>query len=192
MVVFDNKEEVSHVVQILREAQSALREDNAFKLQQLSDQTIHSASIHQHTDFITIAVIMYSLNKLVAKKQKMHVSKWPGFVKKFNDELEEAITSLKKQDNDEFLRHIEHSKDLLEMLSSSLKENVQEVLRRAAINKAGRIYEHGISLNQTARLFGVSEWELAEYIGQRITHEPAYTATIDIKKRAKMALDFFS
>ncbi len=192
MVVFDNKEEVNHVVQVLREAQSALNNDNAFKLQQLSDQTIHSASIHQHTDFITIAVIMYSLNKLVVKKQKMHLPKWPVFVKKFNEEIDQAINSLKQKDNEEFLRHIEHTKGLLETLSPSIKENVQEVIRRASINKAGRIYEHGISLSQTAKLLGVSEWELAEYIGQRITHEPAFTSTIDVKKRAKVALDFFS
>ena len=40
------------------------------------------------------------------------------------------------------------------------------MFRRARINKASRIYEHGISLAQTAELLGITQWELMKYLGQ--------------------------
>ena len=50
-----------------------------------------------------------------------------------------------------------------------LKEYIQEVFRKAYINKASRIYEHGISRAETAGLLGVTQWELAE-----IRSHPSY------------------
>jgi transcriptional regulator of aromatic amino acid metabolism len=191
-MIADTKGEAAHVIQVLKDSQQALINNDAYRLQQLSDQTIHSASIYQHTDFITIAVLMYSLNKIVLRKNKLRVQKWPQFVKKFNNELEKAITSLAQNDSDESARHIEHAKDLLTDLSPAIKQDVQEVIRRASVNKATRIYEHGISLQKTAKLLGVSQWELADYIGNRNIYDNPLNQTIDEKKRARMAWEFFT
>jgi predicted transcriptional regulator len=73
-----------------------------------------------------------------------------------------------------------------------MKPYIQEVLRKASINKASKIYEHGISLGQTAQLLGITQWELSEYSGQTNVSDNDYNKTLDIKKRAKMALEFFS
>lgn len=189
--MLDGKEG-AHVIQVLRESQEALRQDDAYRLQQLSDQTIHSASIYQHTDFIIIAVLMYSLNKLVIRKNKLQVQKWSQFIKKFNLEIDKAINSFKEKDIDEATRHLEHAKSLLTDLSPSVKQDVEEVIHRASVNKATRIYEHGISLQKTSKLLGVSQWEMAEYIGNRNMFDNPLNQTIDEKKRAKMALDFFT
>lgn len=192
MVEANDKKEIDHIINVLRNAQRALKEGNAFELQQLSDQTIHAASIEQHTDSITIAVLMYSLNKILSKKNRLNLKKWDSFVVTFNTELDKAIAELKKRNIEEFARHLEHAKDLLKNSSSSLKTNVEEVLKKAALNKASRIYEHGISLAQTARLLDITQWDLAEYVGQRSVPDNPFNATRDIKKRAKLALDFFS
>ena len=192
MVEIGDKKEIEHIIDVLRRAQKALQEGNAYELNQLSDQTIHSASIEQHTDSVTIAVLMYSLNKILTKKNKFNVKKLNSFISAFNSELDKAISELKKRNVGEFVRHLAHAKDLLQNSSSSLKTNIQEVLKKAALNKASRIYEHGISLSQTARLLDVTQWELAEYVGQRSIPDNPYNATLDIKKRAKIALDFFS
>ena len=63
-------------------------------------------------------------------------------------------------------------------------------MRKASINKASRIYEHGISLGKTAQLLGITQWELTEYTGQKREEKP-YGA-LSAKKRAQMALEFFS
>lgn len=191
MVNIDDKKEIEHVIDVLRNTQRALKNGDSYTLNQLSDQTIHQASLEQHTDSITIAVLIYSLNKIISKKSKVNQKKWNSFVSRFNNEIESSIRELKNKNIEEFTRHLEHAKDLLAG-ETSFKTNIQEVLKKAALNKASRIYEHGISLAQTARLLDITQWELAEYIGQRSIPDNPYNETVDVKKRAKLALSFFS
>jgi predicted transcriptional regulator len=79
----------------------------------------------------------------------------------------------------------------LSSLSVNLKPYIEEVMRKASINKASKIYEHGISLGQTANLLGISQWELSEYTGQTSIADTNYNNTINTKKRAQMAMEFF-
>lgn len=193
MVVIENKKEVRHLVEVLSSIQRALEQSDSFELHQLSDQIIHMASIHQHTDIITIGVITYSLHKLVTKKDRISPKEWNSFVKKFNGEINQTIRALEEQDINEFARHLDHAKELLETSGGKkMSENVHEILKKASINKATKVYEHGISLSRTAHLLGLTQWELLEYVGQKESHDSPYTATIDEKKRASKALAFFS
>ena len=191
MVMPDDKKEMQHIASVLRQTKKALRDADALTLQQLSDQTIHSATVYQHTDFITIGVLVYALNKLVAHKDKIKIKRWDALVTKLNNEVDKALLELDRKDAEEFARHLEHIKDLLIDFSPSARQDIQEVLRKASVNKATRIYEHGISLSQTARLLGVTQWELADYVGQKNISDNPLNATIEVKKRAKMAEDFF-
>lgn len=192
MVILENSKEAAHLIEVLVQTKKALENGDSFTLHQLSDQTIHSSSITQHTDFITLAVLLYSLNKIVMRKEKINQKIWSGFVKKFSEEINKSINELKNKNEDEFSRHLDHAKELLVTLSPNQRQDVEEVLKKASINKAGKIYEHGISLNRTAHLLGVTPWELSAYIGQGMSTENPYTKTIDVKKRIKMAQDFFS
>jgi len=192
MVILDDKKELEHVIYVLKETKRALQESNAFELQRLSDLTIHSASIHQHTDFILMAVIIYSLNKIVIKKNRTGVKEWNNFVNRVNDELDKSISELKNENIGEFARHLEHTKALLIDLSPNAKQDIEEVIRKASVNKASRIFEHGISLSKTARLLGITQWELAEYIGQGRAFDNPLNQTIGVKERASNALSFFS
>ena len=189
--MIEDKKEMQHIVSVLKETKIALKEANSLALQQLSDQTIHSATIQQHTDFITLAVLIYALNKLVAHRDKIKIKRWDALVLKLNSEIDKSIAELENRDVEEFARHLEHIKDLVIDFSPSAKQDIQEVLRKAAVNKATRIYEHGISLHQTANLLGITQWELADYVGQRNIFDNPLNVTIEVKKRAKMAEDFF-
>lgn len=192
MAFFANKEEVAHIEKVLRETQQALLNTDSTALQKLSDQTIHSASIYQHTDFLTIAILIYSTHKLLERGDKSRIKNWEIFVKKFNGELEKAIVELIKKDGEEFARHLEHAKDVLENLGGPINSHIQDIIKKAQVNKATKVYEHGISLSRTAQLLNLTPWELVEYIGQKGSHENPFTASIDEKKRAQEAYAFFS
>lgn len=190
--MFSDKEELAHIADLLRNVQRALIEGDSLELQKLSDQTIHSASIHQHTDFLTIAILVYSLHKLLERRDKSRIKNWDSFVKKFNAELQKSIEELKRKDAEEFARHLEHAKDVLENIGGPIKGFVDDIIKKAEVNKATKVYEHGISLSRTAQLLNITQWELVDYIGQKGSHESPFTASIDEKKRAKEALEFFS
>ncbi|MDH3353428.1 MAG: hypothetical protein OEL87_03195, partial [Nanoarchaeota archaeon] len=63
--------------------------------------------------------------------------------------------------------------------------------RKAEINKAFKLYEHGLSSEQTAELLGVSLWDLASYIGQSHISEAKIAISMPIAKRIKIAEDIF-
>ncbi len=185
-------EEVEHVIAVLKSVKQALQNEDVLKLKDLSNQTIHSASTSQDEGSITIAVLVYTLSKLLERKEYMKIKNWNNFLKKFNSFLDLAILSLKSQKPENYVYDLEKARKAITSISINLKPYIEEVIRKASINKASKIYEHGISMEQTARLLGITQWELSEYSGQTNVSDVNYNKTLDVKKRAKMALEFFS
>lgn len=185
-------EEVSHVIKVLQEAKEALKREDVLKLNELSNQTIHSASSSQDTGSITIAILVYTLSKLVERKYYLKIKNWNLFIKKIDLSFSLAIKALKDSKIDKYEKYIEMTRKSIVAASVNLKPYIEEVLRKASINKGSKIYEHGISMGQTSKLLGITKWELSEYTGQTKIADIKYSITLDIQKRAKMALEFFS
>ena|SRR3989344_4017629 len=185
-------EEMNHVIEVLSRAKKALEQEDAAELKSLSDQTIHSASVYQHTDYILVAVIIYSLSKLTERKESISHSQWKILVSEVNSLLSLCISSLQQKKLPQFIKFLNKIKQKLEQESGDMHAMIKEVLRKASINKASKIYEHGLSLAKTTKLLGISQWELSEYVGSRETPQNYLNKTIDVKTRAKMAMEFFS
>jgi hypothetical protein len=79
----------------------------------------------------------------------------------------------------------------LSKVSGNFKKHIQYVFRKAKINKASRIYEHGISMEKTSKLLGISIWELAEYAGHTRIGDVNLSITLPIKQRIKFAMEIF-
>ena len=150
----------------------------------------HSACGIQDSGSITLAVLDYSLSKLLERKEHMKIKNWNQFLKKLYSYLELAIRALKEEKYDKYEGYLILSKKSLSSISVNLKPYIQEILRKASINKASKLYEHGLSLGQTSNLLGITQWELTEYTGQK--PEPEHKQSVDVKSRAKLALEFFS
>jgi len=183
--------EDKHVVEVLEATREALKEKNTLKLKELSNQTIHSASTIQDDRSILIAVILYTLNKLLERRRQIEIQNWGTFEKKFDSLLKQSTEHIRKKQFIQSVNTLKLIRKALESLSPKMKPYIQEVFRKASINKASRIYEHGVSMERTAKLLGVTQWELTEYAGQSKAVEIKYDITQNIKRRAKMALEFF-
>lgn len=184
-------DEAEHVIAVLTEARDALTSEDAPKLRELSNQTIHCASYIQDSGSITLAVVMYSLSKIIERSDHERLKNWSSFVKKCLSWMQLAIRALQENNQQAYEKYLGEARRSLMTVSPNLRLYIQDVLRKASINKASRIYEHGVSLGKTAQLLGVTQWELAEYAGQKKAEEQGYH-TFDIKKRAAMALEFFA
>ena len=100
---------------------------------------------------------------------------------------------LNRKNDDKKLREIvESTRAKMETFSGDLKFYIQDVFRKAQINKASKIYEHGISMEKTAKLLGITMFELASYAGQKpeIANAPL-SQTLDVKSRIKLAIEMF-
>ncbi len=180
--------EIFHTINVLESTKQALREEDVLKLRDLSNQTIHSACAIQDSGSLMIAVLVYALSKLIERKEYLKIKNWDIFVKKFNSFIDLAIKALKDDRIDKFESYLIMARNTLTSISINLKHAIQEVLVKASINKASRLHEHGISLGKTANLLGITQWELAEYATQKEYPIPS----MDVKKRALMALEFLS
>ncbi len=185
-------EEVSHVIEVLQKTKEAIEKEDVVQLRDLSNQTIHSASTFQDTGSITIAVIVYALSKLIERKNTLKIKNWSIFIRKITSQFSLAIKALKENKPDKYEKYIAMTRKSITSTSLNMKPYIQEVLRKASINKASRIYEHGVSLGQAAEILGISQWELTEYAGQKKALDIKYNITLDVQKRAKMVMEFFS
>lgn len=184
--------EADNILRILEETREAIELQNYDKIKLLSDQTINTASLTQDPDNIAVAVVVYSLSKILDKPKYRELPGWIKFYKTVISSLDHSIDDVKKEDFKDFRKDFETIREIIGKLSGKLKEYIQEVFRKAEINKASRIYEHGISMEQTARLLGITMFELAEYAGTKseIPDAPE-SKTLDVKSRIKLAMKMF-
>jgi len=184
-------QEKNHLLKILKKVRSCLENKDYVKIKGLSNHVVHSASIEQDPDVIAIAIIIYSLSKLIEREHYKEQKNWPKFYRNYIKSLDNMILFLEKNNIDEFRKEVHSIRNLIKNLTGSLKHYIQDVFRKARINKASRIYEHGISMEKTAKILGISLWELAEYAGQTRIGDQNLGITIPIKQRTKLAMEIF-
>lgn len=182
-------EEVNHLSAILGQAQQALKREDANILKEISNQTVHCSSCFQDPGTTTMAVVIYALSKIIERKENLPLKKWPEASKKIQSYFTLAEKAVKAEQETQFEAYMQRIRTALTSLSVNLKPYMQDLLQKASVNKAGKMYEHGLSLGRTAQLLGISHWELSDYISQK---DDPYHATISPKQRAKIALEFFA
>jgi len=184
-------QEKENILDILKRVRKAVEEEDSIKLRELSDRTIHSSSIFQDGDNIAVAVIVYSLSKIIERKNYQSYKEWSNFLEKYIKNIEVAIAALEKDNLEKFRQALNDIRKAINDLSGNFKTHVQDVFKKARVNKASRIYEHGISMEATAKLLGISMWELAEYTGNTGIGDVDLGITMPEKQRIKIAMEMF-
>ncbi|MCA9488127.1 MAG: hypothetical protein KC516_04160 [Nanoarchaeota archaeon] len=179
--------ESENILRILKETQQAINENNPSKLKNLSDQTIHKSSTNQDNDNISIAVTVYSLGKIFERQDYRSLKGWDDFKRLLDSNLKRSIKHLEKNDIEGFRKHFELIGKAINKISGKLKKYIQEVFEKAKVNKASRIHEHGVSLGKTAKLLGVTVYDLANYTGSTGIADNSLSETEKVKRRIKIA-----
>ncbi|MBU0893933.1 MAG: hypothetical protein KKF48_01895 [Nanoarchaeota archaeon] len=186
-------QEKNNILRIFQETKQALGKEDIIKLKDLSNQTIHTASITQDPDNIVIAVIIYTLSKIIERKENYGTKPgWNRFYKGVLAEISNSINILKKGDDKHLRSNLQRLRKKVEGVSGQLKKYIKDVFIKARINKASRIYEHGISMEATASLLGITMFDLASYAGQTGISDVPLGQTMDTKTRIKVALEMFA
>lgn len=191
MNVLEKEGERKNILEILKNTRKALKTDDAVLLREMSNRTIHSASIYQDPDSIAIAITVYALSKIIERKDYRERKGWKPFFHNISKDIERAILHLEKKQIREFRRAMEDIRHAAAHLLGHLKIYIRDVFRKAQINKASRIYEHGISMAETAKLLGITQWELAEYVGTTGIADVDLGHTMPIKERINFTKKLF-
>ena len=170
------------ILNTLRESVSAIKKGEVFKLRELSDHVIHNATIFQDKYSITLAVTIYSMSKIYRTKKDVDVFILPH--------LEDAINFLSKGKLNLYEAEIKQIIKDITKKNQKTKYYIEEVLERAQIKKASRMFEHGISMGQVADALGISMWDLMDYVGKtRIVDD--FEHHINMKERLKFTRGLF-
>ncbi len=185
-------QEKENVLRILEETKEAIKNNDSLKLKVLSNQTNNTASLTQDSDNIAVAVAVYSISKIIERTEYRNFPGWNDFYKTIVSAIDNSIIAIKKNDSKKLSDSLISIRKAVSKLSGKLKEYIQDVFRKAQINKASKIYEHGISMEKTSNLLGITMFELMSYSGQKPeSPEVSLTKTLDVKSRIKNAMDMF-
>lgn len=189
--MLEKEKERKNVLVILRNTRKALKTDDALLLREMSNRTIHSASITKDPTGLVIAVTVYTLSKIISRKDYRQHKGWKAFFSRVSKDVNKAIEHIEKNKIKAFHKDMEDIRQAVGDLSGRLKVYIKDVFRMAQINKASRLYEHGISRAETSRLLGITQWELAEYVGITGIADVTLSLTMPIKERIKFTRSLF-
>ena len=184
-------QERENILLIFQETKEALEREDSATIKNLSNQTNNTAALTNDPDNIAAAVIVYSLSKILERADYKKLSGWNNFYERYITCIDNIILSIMKEDDELYRKNIKMLREAIEKLSGSLKYYIKDVFRKASINRASKIYEHGISMEKTASLLGITMFELASYVGQKEFGDVSQIKTIDVKARIKTAMEMF-
>ncbi|MBI2657898.1 hypothetical protein HYX08_04360 [Candidatus Woesearchaeota archaeon] len=176
------------ILAVLSELAGILRvkeDSDIIEIKELSNHTIHNASIFQDEDSISVAVLIYSLSKIIERKQKE--IDYGRIISMLNS----CISNLKNGNDEGFSKSIKSIFDFIRTMDERLKLYIHEVINQAQIKKGCKLCEHGISVARSAEVLGISQWELMHYIGKTTLIEQ-YSEPVNALKRLKIARSLFS
>ncbi len=183
--------EKENILGIFQETKEAILRGDAAKIKNLSNRTTNSASLTHDPDNIAAAVIIYSLSKIIERTNYQKLPDWDKFYKNYLNSIDKIIESIKKENYEAYRKEIKAIRSGIGKFSGELEKSIQDVFRKASINKASKIYEHGISMERTANLLGITLFELASYAGEKGISEIPGKQTVDVKSRIKFAEEMF-
>ncbi|MBW3022919.1 hypothetical protein KY308_02360 [Candidatus Woesearchaeota archaeon] len=182
-----NKEVKKDVLSLLDSVIGTLESEedkDILELSELSDHIIHSASIFQDEDSISMALVVYSIYKIFARGGDKKV-----IYSKVTPILKQARIALKKDELKNFRKKVKNVYKTIMDIDSEISFYFDELLDKAKLKKGAKIYEHGISIARVAEILGISLWDMSSYVGK--TTLPESRIGISIEQRLKIARRIF-
>jgi len=187
----EGKDDLSNISRVLRSARKIISGGNYNKLTALSNETIHSATVNQNPLNIIVAVLIYSLSKILERENYRKMEGWREFENLLLKNLDLMIAAADKGDRENVILYAGEVRHILNTFSGNLGSYIKDIFRKAEINKAFKLYEHGLSVQKTAKLLGVSLWDLSSYIGQSKISEAKVSVSLPVKTRIQYVEEFF-
>lgn len=186
-------QERENILRIFKETKEAVSKGDSNKIKSLSNQTTNTAALTHDPDNIAAAVVIYSLSKIIERGGYKDLPGWKKFYSSYLTAIDNIILALEKKDDKSYRNNIESIQSAMGGVSEKLKNYVQEVFHKARINKASKIHEHGISMERTASLLGITMYDLASYVGEKNFDKSDIDLSkeISIKNRIKTVMEMF-
>ncbi len=139
--------------------------ENALDLRLLSNELIKKAALENSHELASIALVAYSLHKVMNKEHHIRSPKWKTRKKAILSCIEKAHNALKKNDSKAFHKSINSIAFELQRMDRFFGRYVQSIFDKARVKCAADAYFFGLSLSQAADLTHTDRKAVQEYIG---------------------------
>ena len=113
--------EVDNILRIFQETKEAVSKGDYIKIKNLSDQTNNTASLTNDPDNIAVAVIVYSLSKIIERENYKKLPGWKSFYNNYMNNIDYIVSALKKKDEKTARKYLETIRKSIEKVSGRLK-----------------------------------------------------------------------
>lgn len=179
------KKDIIAVLTKLTEILKLKEEADIAQIRELSNHVIHNASVFQDEDSVSVAIMIYSLSKIIERNQK-NID-----YGKISIMLGSCILSLQNNDEENFRKSVKEIFNFIRTMDEKLKLYIHEVINHAQIKKGCKLCEHGVSIARSAEVLGISQWELMNYLG-KTTLIDRFSEPVNVANRLKIARSMFS
>ena len=179
------KKDILAVLQDLAQILKSNEDTDAAQIKSLSNHVIHKASVFQDEDSISIAILIYSLSKIMERKQNNLD------FNKISNMINSSISNLRNNEDENFRKSIHTIFNFIRTVDAKLKLYINEVINQAEIKKGCKLCEHGISVARSSQVLGISRWELMHYLG-KTTLIDQFSGPVNLLQRLKFARSLFS
>ncbi|MDP6293237.1 MAG: hypothetical protein QF486_05440 [Candidatus Woesearchaeota archaeon] len=152
------------LLKVLKRAARALKAKDYASLSAISNQVVHNAILFQDNHAVHTAIVLYALGKIAAQSKDKQLS--------VDIELDKAIVAVEREKHSQYEKELRHIMQVLRKADNKVNMYTQEALDRARVKKGYKLHTHGLSVARTAKLVGVSQWELQGYLGKTVQEEP--------------------
>ena len=185
------KESKEVLVKVLQRLKLATISGNSQSLKNIAKYALDSASVFQNKKAISVAVIAYSIVKLIERKKIIQTDIPISVYRDIIRNLEETSKNLVKGDLLQYEKNIRYLFKLIGKLDDHLPVYIEEVVNKAKIKKGFLLHEKGISLSRASHIMGISQWELMDYIGKTQISEHI-SKKVDIRSRLNFTKGLFN
>lgn len=170
---------IDRVIRILN-----VKEDkDILEIKELSNSTMHNASVFQDDVSVSIAVAIYALSKIMERHaEQLDYSKVLRM-------LASSKTALERDDIGSFNSSIEKLFSEISRIDAKFRIYAQEVITESQVKKGCKLCEIGLSTAKASEIIGVSQWDMMKYLGNTKVGE--HSAGVDLKSRMKFARSLF-
>ena len=178
------KKDILAVLQDLSQILKSKEDGNVAQIKALSNHIIHKASVFQDEDSISVAILIYSISKIIERKQNNLD------FNKISNMINSGISNLRNNEDENFRKSIHSLFNFIRTIDIKLKLYINEVINQAEIKKGCKLCEHGISVARASQVLGISRWELMHYLGQT-TLIDQFSGPVNVSQRIKFARSLF-
>lgn len=178
------------IADVLDHVKDALERLDIDELSEWSNHVLHSMAIYREKRAVYIAILAYSLSKLVDKNKSQFINKqkWNNFIINMLKELVRAAEALEKRNIAKFDELMTLMLKQVADFDKSFSHYVEHVIEFSKVQKGAKIYEHGISLASVAEMLGINQWDLMRKVGE-LKERPSKHVEFRLTKTPKKRLE---